>query len=444
MPWQPHPTAEQAITELTLETDQAGRIWAYQPDTGTYAQPGTEGAIHRFVVAQVGSGNYHHRHGTEVVKIITAQKPARILPELTEGKLACRNITLDISNPKKPIPEPHNPKNYLTANIPVEYTPGAWPRLWEQFLGDTWAGMSGDEQIANQRLLAQFFGAALANRIPPKGALFLHSDHPNSGKSTILAALTALLGPANVAQCSPHKLTEDRWAAAQLFAKLANIVPDIAVKRLDDPSAFKSLTGGNDLITGDIKYKNPISFHNTAPSLFASNKIPQSYQDQTAGLHSRIIAIPCPNTAERPDQTLLARLTTPAELSALLNWALSGLHDLHQNGWNWNIPEAALAHQKAAWAADNLPRVWADQQTAVAANGHLSTRQVGDAYEDWLVFHGHADTDHKLSLFERRRLYQVLDDHWQDRTTARGKSGWPKRQILPLATTTPTTTQGGS
>ena len=430
MKWQPHPMAEAALDHLTLETDTAGRLWHYQPDRGIYTQPGTEGAVHRYIVSRIGTDKYRHHHGLEVVNIITAQKTPRILPEETEGKLACQNVTLDISNPQKPVPQPHSPKNYLTANLPVQYTPGAWPNRWETFLAQTWDGLPGDDQIANQRILAQFFGATLANKIPPKGALFLHSDHPNSGKSTILAALTALLGHTNIAQCSPHKLAEDRWAAAQLFGKLANIVPDIAVKKLDDPSAFKSLTGGNDLITGDIKYKSPISFYNTAPSLFASNKIPQSYQDQTAGYWSRIIAIPCPNSAKNPDQNLLDALT--AELPGLLNWALTGLHDLHNNGWNWNTPDHALHHQTTAWEADNLPRVWADQQTNPATHAHVSTRQVGDAFEDWLIYHGHADTDHKLNLFERRRLYQQLDDHWGDRVRRSGGAVWPNREILPL------------
>ena len=435
--WQPHPMAEQAISNLTLETDTAGRIWQYLPEPGTYRHTGTEGAIHRFIVEQVGSNNYQHKHGVEVVRIIAAQKQPRILPEETEGKLATLNITLDISNPQKPVPEPHSPQNYLTANIPVEYTSGEWPHKWQTFLDETWAGLHQDDQLANQRLLAQFFGACLANKIPPKGALFLHSDHPNSGKSTILAVLTALLGHQNVAQCSPHKLAEDRWAAAQLFGTLANIVPDIAVRKLDDPSAFKSLTGGNDLITGDIKYKNPIAFYNTAPSLFASNRIPQSFQDQTLGYWSRIIALPCPNSAKNPNQQLLTELVT--ELPAILNWSLVGLHDLHNNGWNWTIPAHALHHQKTAWEADNLPRVWADQQTEQIRHHHISTKQAGDAYEDWLIIHGHADQDHRLNLFERRKLYQALDDHWGDRVKHSNNAVWKNRRILPLTRTEPTT-----
>ena len=430
MPWQPHPVAEDAIRTLTLETDLAGRLWQYQPDHGIYEQPGAERAVHQFVVAKTGSGNYQHKHGVEVVNIIGAQKQPRIQPELTEGKLALKNITLNITDPKKPVPEKHAPGNYLTANLPISYTSGEWPHLWQTFLDQTWAGLHQDDQLANQRLLAQFFGAALANKIPPKGALFLHSDHPNSGKSTILAVLTHLLGATNVAQCSPHKLAEDRWAAAQLFGKLANIVPDIAVRKLDDPSAFKSLTGGNDLITGDIKYKSPITFYNTAPSLFASNRIPQSFQDTTLGYWSRIIALPCPNSAKQPNQSLLDELI--AELPAILNWSLVGLHDLHNNGWNWNIPAHALHHQQTAWAADNLPRVWANQQTTQEQHHHISTKQVGDNFEDWLIYHGHADIDHKLNLFERRKLYQALDDHWGDRVKHSSQVVWPNRRILPL------------
>ena len=430
MGWQPHPTAEQAITTLTIETDTAGRLWHYQPDHGIYHQPGAERAVHQFVVTQVGSDKYRHHHGTEVANIIAAQKQPRIQPELTEGKIACRNITLNITDPQKPIPEDHSPKNYLTGNLPVSYTPGDWPNRWQTFLDQTWAGLHIDDQLANQRLLAQFFGACLANRIPPKGALFLHSDHPNSGKSTILAVLTAMLGPGNVAQCSPHKLAEDRWAAAQLFAKMANVVPDIAVRKLDDPSAFKSLTGGNDLITGDIKYRSPITFYNTAPSLFASNRIPQSFQDQTLGYWSRIIALPCPNSAKSPNQKLLDELV--AELPAILNWSLVGLHDLYNNGWNWLIPAHAIHHQRTAWEADNLPRVWANQQTEVAEHHHISTKQVGDAYEDWMIYHGHTDADHKLNTFERRKLYQTLDDHWGDRVRHSTQVVWSNRRILPL------------
>ena len=120
MGWSPHPLAEAAITELVIETDTAGRPWHYQPDTGTYTLLGTEGDIHRYVVAQVGTDKYRHHQGTEVTNIITAQKKPRIQPELTEGKLACQNITLNITDPKNLYQRNTPPK---TTSPPTSQSP---------------------------------------------------------------------------------------------------------------------------------------------------------------------------------------------------------------------------------------------------------------------------------------------------------------------------------
>ena len=258
----PHPYAAQARTTLHIQTDQAHRLWSYQPDRGYYTLEETTYAVHRLVSTLVSQDNIdpRPRQGREVVEVLQDLVP-KIVPGANGHHLACSNITLDLTNPAQPQQVEHSPDHHLTGGLPHPFTPNAKAPVWQRFLDQVMPDLD------DQRLLCQFAGACLLDRPPPKGVIYLWGP-ADSGKSTICRAITFLLGRYNVSVVGPHDLSDQRFAVADLFGKMANIVPDIPTEPIKNTSIYKQVTGG-DLVRADIKYAPayPLHLHRRHPLL---------------------------------------------------------------------------------------------------------------------------------------------------------------------------------
>jgi putative DNA primase/helicase len=154
-----------------------------------------------------------------------------------------------------------------------------------------------------------------------------------NGKSTLLEALRALLGPENTTAISLQEIASNRFAAAEIAGKLANIYPDLPRSILKDTGIIKALTGG-DRIKAEKKFRDPFTFVNQAKLIFSANILPE-VDDRTYAFWRRWVIIYCPNKfeGEKADRTLLEKLKRPEELSGALNLALMGLKDLEANGF---------------------------------------------------------------------------------------------------------------
>ena len=70
-------------------------------------------------------------------------------------------------------------------------------------------------------------------------------------------------------------LSENRFQAAELLGKLANIFADLDARALTSTTHFKMLTTG-DPITAERKHERPFTFKNYAQMLFSANRMPPS------------------------------------------------------------------------------------------------------------------------------------------------------------------------
>lgn len=163
-------------------------------------------------------------------------------------------------------------------------------------------------------------------------ALLLMGDGAN-GKTTLLRLFLAFLGKKNCAKQPLQILMINRFAVGHLYGKLANIyddLPDIALKNI---GFFKMLTGEG-TVSAEFKFKDRFDFENYAKMIFTCNIIPPCPEDTTA-FFRRWLIINFPNEflpeSPKTDPDLLGKLTTPEELSGLLNWALDGLNRLIKN-----------------------------------------------------------------------------------------------------------------
>ncbi|MBA7666336.1 hypothetical protein ES703_74415 [subsurface metagenome] len=154
----------------------------------------------------------------------------------------------------------------------------------------------------------------------------------SNGKTQLLRLLGQFIGRGNYVSISLQDIENNSFAVANLEGKLLNMQGDLSSQWLSGLGMLKQLSG-QDPITANRKYRDPIKFFNFARLVFASNKPPQLPED-TLAVWRRILPLDLPNTfqGEKDIKNYVATILTPQELSGLLNLALDGLQQLLAKG----------------------------------------------------------------------------------------------------------------
>lgn len=269
--------------------------------------------------------------------------------------------------------KPHSPAILSTIRIPVGYNPEAKCPNIDKFLSEV---VSPEDK----QLLIEWAGYCLIpdNRI--QKAVMLIGNGSN-GKSVFLELLTQFIGEQNASSESLQDLDSNRFSAANLYGKLINVHPDLSRMKISEGSMFRNLCGG-DRIRAERKFEGAFNFENTARLIFAANNLPPAKYIDYAFCR-RWILIDFPNTfeGENVDIQLIDKLTTPSELSGLLNLALAALKSLRVSG--------KFSYDKSV---DDVMRMYQINSNSVAAfvdecvefgDEDTSKRALYDAYQEW-------------------------------------------------------------
>jgi phage/plasmid-associated DNA primase len=100
----------------------------------------------------------------------------------------------------------------------------------------------------------------------------------------------ALLGKSNVSGETLDRLLHEKFAIGNFYHKMANVDADVSADViLNNTGIIKKLTG-NDVHTGEYKFKNPFKFVNYARLIFFCNRTPET-EDDTDVFYRRPIVI---------------------------------------------------------------------------------------------------------------------------------------------------------
>ncbi len=209
---------------------------------------------------------------------------------------------------------PNGPAFGFTYRIPVNYNKDAQCPKIEKFLSEI-------VEPQDLPLLYEIPALALLQN-PWYQTHYLLIGEGANGKSTYLKLLETFLGKENVAHISLQDLCNDKFMAAELVGKLANIYADLPKNAVANSGRFKILTGG-DRVYVQKKFKNPFPFENKAVMVFSANE-PPKITDKTYAFWRRWVIIKFPNEFP-PNPNLIFELTTEEELSGFLNKVLEAM-----------------------------------------------------------------------------------------------------------------------
>ncbi|MFC2024010.1 phage/plasmid primase, P4 family [Chloroflexota bacterium] len=267
---------------------------------------------------------------------------------VSRGKFNAKEHFLNINNGILKIRTgtviPHNPKLLSTMCIPVSFDETTRCPVIDKFF----------RQIVAENdvpLLIEIVAWCLdLNSRIQRFVLFIGEGA--NGKSTFVNLLRAFIGEKNCSSVTLQSLSHNRFASAELFGKFVNIYPDLPSASIKDTGRLKALTGG-DAIPAERKFEHQFTFVNKAKLIFSANK-PPTIDDDSYAIWRRAIIIDFPNTfaGSNRDPDLIDKLTTPEELSGLLNLAIDKLKILREQGDFSCVPTWEGTRSKYALISD--------------------------------------------------------------------------------------------
>ena len=244
-----------------------------------------------------------------------------------------------------------------------------------------------------------------------KAVLFLGSGAGGSGKSVAITLLRTFLGPWNVSNVPLHDLTEGSRSLAELRGKLLNISADVPERDFDDTTVFKQIVDGQlAVLRAPRKYRDPIEFQPFTRLLASAARVPQS-ADNSLGYLRRWLAVPFDTTLNESnlDRTLLDKLTTPEEISGLLNRAVGEHRQLLESGRLTESEKMARAKDEFDQASDSTRLFLKERVEECSPYEEIDRTDLYAAYKDWCVFN-------RFTPDSARRLYSSIWDVFRVKT----------------------------
>jgi P4 family phage/plasmid primase-like protien len=337
-----------------MTINQSMEIWVYQD--GIYTPFG------RTVIDKYCGEILDKAYTPQLSNLITAKIQTKTYIHQSDffnkepPKLLClNNGVFDIENKTL---LPYSPEYFFFGKIPVDYNPTEDCPNVKAFFESVF--IDPDEIMVMQEL----FGYILHKDPFLEKAIMLIGDGRN-GKSKTMSLIKAFIGVDNCIELPLEQMEKDVFALAELHNKLVNLSGDISKTAIRNSANFKKTTG-RDLISAARKFLTRLHFQNSAKMIFSCNELPPTadvseaffgrwllldypyrfLSEQTihqlfmsevylAGVEGRVE----PTREEfvesqkikLQDPDIIDKLTTPDELSGVLNWALEGLARIKLN-----------------------------------------------------------------------------------------------------------------
>ena len=319
----------------TIRDDQKSEMWIYK--NGVYVPQG-ESFVKEYCRKILG----HLYTGQLVNNILDKIRTDTFIEQEIFFKqdnpleIAVQNGILNIITKELSI---FNPKKIFFNKLPVVYDPSAkCPKIEKHF--KTILRYEEDSQV-----MFELFGYTLLKENKLEKA-FMFVGKGRNGKSKTLELFKKFLGIDNCSALPLSSMHSESFSLSELFGKLVNLAGDLSYTDLKDTGTLKQLIG-RDEIQAKRKFLRDLKFVNYSKLLFSTNELPKVY-DLTDGFWTKWVLLEFPykfisekeydNLPEQErinkkiiDTEIIEKISTPEELSGLLNKALDGLDTILKN-----------------------------------------------------------------------------------------------------------------
>lgn len=290
----------------------------------------------------------------------------------------------------------HTPSYVSITQIPVEYNPDAKCNRIEEFLSSVF-----DEN--DVEVIKEYIGFLLIKRYVFHKALMLTGE-TGTGKTTFQRMIISFLGSNNISTRTLQDLCEDKFASADLFGKLANVSDDIPSNAIKYAGKFKQITGESRL-SGQRKFQNSFDFYSNAKIIFSCNELPPAHNGDDAYYYRWIIVETKHRFTKDANRSLISELTTPQEMSGLLNLALKYRKKLlEQNDFSYSNDIEYSIRRYMLTVKDSVAK-FASRCIQSDGDSYIEKQRLYETYEEWCY---DSEVPAKPDNAFHRRLQNIL------------------------------------
>lgn len=309
-------------------------------------------------------------------------KRTRAAAHLDTGNvLNLMNGTLDLDTL---ILRDHHRSDMLTYTLPYEYDYYATCPRFNQFLSEVLVKEDGKTPDPDLALLCQeLVGYSLTKDTNQEAMVWLAGEGGN-GKTVMITVLSKLLGPLAVGMNFQTIGLAGNYDLADLPGK--RIVFSTESERGGNMAEgyIKRIVSGETIRARPI-YGTPFSFQSTAKIWWAMNDMP-TVKDTSNALHRRLKLIRFHRVFKDSEKDIHLIDKLSEELPGILNWALSGLIRLREQGQFTSA--AAVDAAKDEFKLESNPvALWLKERTE--PGGETLATAAFQNYSNWCVRSGH-------------------------------------------------------
>jgi putative DNA primase/helicase len=304
----------------------------------------------------------------------------------------------------------HSPDVPSTVQLPVRWNPWATCDAFDTFLSQV---LHEDDVPRMWEIIG--YAMVSSNRLQ---RMFLFSGTGQNGKGALLRTIQKLIGRGNYSSVPMHELSSDRYAAADLHGKLANICGDIDATYIENTGLLKQVSGG-DTIRAQRKYGQPFEFEPWCSFFYSANEIPRS-ADSTIGFSRRFEVIDFARYVEK-DPAVEPAIQSADSLEGIAVKAIGALRDLMARG-DFMSTESGRNAKREFDGRSNPVKRWLSDCAFPAEDGFETRKALWTSYMDW-------EKDQRLRPIMQETFYSRLRQmgdrgvHEHKRTGMRGFKG---------------------
>lgn len=211
--------------------------------------------------------------------------------------------------------------------------------------------------------------------------------HHNSGKSTVLNVLRAMLGSKNCSSVPLKYLSHPQYTP-MMINKFANIDADVSKDAQSYEAEFKIITSGEP-ISCNQKFVETFEFVPRCKIILAANVFPK-IADHSSAFYSRLILIPCNRRFQESEKNRNLFNQLKNEMSGILNWSIEGLRRLNKRGM---FPQDDFMKEAVKELEDmnNPTNIFFEDHIEVEIGDHIHIEKgiLYQHYKEWCMKNGH-------------------------------------------------------
>lgn len=309
--------------------------------------------------------------------------------------------------------EQHQPGLYLTNQLDFDYDPDADAPTFRRYCNTSLVHPGTHKtDFKLIQLLQEALGYSITADTSLKASFWLVGK-PDSGKSTLISFIRALLG-------SLHTTIDlnqlgNKFMLARIVGKRAVTFTEAKVNSVLPDDVFKNLVGGTDEIFADVKNQPAISFVPKSKLWWAMNEPPRVV-DRSGAVYNRLYAIPFNRSIPASERITNLSERLAAEQAGVFNWLMEGYHRLRLAG-HFTHCEQSEALKEQYRLENDTELSFMNDEIVVDPDGSMPAQTLYDTYRGWCDRNG----------FKPKNINQAARE-WErlgfERVTAKGYRYW--------------------